>query len=109
MENTFHIYSISEYGTATKFCTCHDSVAVVACAKFCSDQYITIGIAAEIKFQSGLDYDRTIVSEMYPSATMTRKPSIMDRPHGMSASLCPGPCLVTDTWALSTTIYDIRK
>ena len=32
--------SVHGYNMATKFCTCHDSMAVVACAKFCGDEFM---------------------------------------------------------------------
>ena len=37
MEILFCLHLYSKNVIATKFCTCHDSCAVVACAKFCSD------------------------------------------------------------------------
>ena len=39
----FH-YAVISNVIATNFCTCHDSCAVVACAKFCSDQMASNGI-----------------------------------------------------------------
>ena len=50
MENLFHYNSIFGYDIATHFCTCHDSTAVVACAKLCSYQFIRIWIRAKLNF-----------------------------------------------------------
>ena len=41
-EKLFRCNSIPGYTIATKFCTYHDSTAVVACAKFCNDRSISI-------------------------------------------------------------------
>ena len=38
--------SIAGHQIATNFCTCHDSTAVVPCAKFCSDHCIRIEMRA---------------------------------------------------------------
>ena len=35
---------------ATKFCTCHDSIAVVTCAKFCSDYSLQCGSVRSLMF-----------------------------------------------------------
>ena len=40
ISKTISCNSTPLYHIATKFCTCHDSTAVVACAKFCSDHNI---------------------------------------------------------------------
>ena len=38
--------SVAGHQIATNFCTCHDSTAVVPCAKFCSDHCIRIEMRA---------------------------------------------------------------
>ena len=47
MENWFWCNFIVRYQIATKFCTCHDSTAVLSCAKFHSDHFITAWKRAE--------------------------------------------------------------
>ena len=47
IEISFYSKSVPDNHIATKFCTCHDSLAVMACAKFCSDCYVRIGIRAK--------------------------------------------------------------
>ena len=46
----FYCNSVHGYYITTKFCICHDSSAVVACAKFCSDQFIRIWIMVKWNF-----------------------------------------------------------
>ena len=46
----FYCNSIHGYYITTKFCICHDSSAVVACAKFCSDQFVRIWIMVKWNF-----------------------------------------------------------
>ena len=50
MENCFQGNSILRYYIATKFCTCHDSTAVVPCAKFHGDHCTTTWMRAEWNF-----------------------------------------------------------
>ena len=50
----------------TSFCTCHDSTAVVACAKNCSDNITMKGIYSEKKFVSNLNFGVKSVSVMDP-------------------------------------------
>ena len=51
MEFTFCCNSIHDTGMiATKFCTCHDSTAVVACAKFCSNHFIKVLVIVKGNF-----------------------------------------------------------
>ena len=50
MEITFHSHLDSYPMIATKFCTWHDSCAVVACAKFCCDLMASKGITASRNF-----------------------------------------------------------
>ena len=57
-------YQDSNEVTTTKFCTWHDSSAVVAHAKICSDIIIMNGIAVKEKFPSNFNCDRKSVSEM---------------------------------------------
>ena len=45
---------------ATEFCTCHDSSAVMACAKFCSN-LLTL---SNTNFPLNLSCDQKVVSEM---------------------------------------------
>ena len=40
-------YSIPDYHNATNFCSCHDSIAVMACAKYCSNHLMRICISFE--------------------------------------------------------------
>ena len=42
MENLYCCNFITDHLIATNFCTCHDSTAVMACAKFCSKHFIRI-------------------------------------------------------------------
>ena len=50
MEIPFHSHLDSSTVIATKFCTWHDSCAVVACAKFCCDLMASNGIMARRSF-----------------------------------------------------------
>ena len=50
MENSFSSNSITDDHIATKFGTCHDSPAVVPCAKYCSDHFISIWMRAKWNF-----------------------------------------------------------
>ena len=42
--------SVAGHQIATNFCTCHDSTAVVPCAKFCSDHCIRIEVRVKWNF-----------------------------------------------------------
>ena len=44
------VISVLGHQIATKFCTCHDSFAVVACANFCSDHFARIWMTAQQMF-----------------------------------------------------------
>ena len=46
MEISFHSHLDANTVIATKFCTCHDSCAVVTCAKICCDLMVSDGIMA---------------------------------------------------------------
>ena len=50
MEISFRFNSITGNHIATKFGTCHDSPAVVPCAKYCSDHFISIWMRAKWNF-----------------------------------------------------------
>ena len=50
MEISFSFNSITGDHIAKKFGTCHDSPAVVPCAKYCSDHYIIIWMRAKWNF-----------------------------------------------------------
>ena len=50
MENQFQCNSTAEYRIVIKFCTCHDSTAVLPCAKFHSDQFVSTWMNAEWTF-----------------------------------------------------------
>ena len=50
MEIPFHSHFESNRVIATKFCTWHDSCAVVACAKICRDLMASSGITARRSF-----------------------------------------------------------
>ena len=50
MEISFHSHLDSNTVIATKFCTWHDSCAVVACAKLCCDLMASNGIMARRSF-----------------------------------------------------------
>ena len=50
MEISFSSNSITDDHIATKFGTCHDSLAVVPCAKYCSDHFISIWMRAKWNF-----------------------------------------------------------
>ena len=43
-EIPFSCYSTLAHQVATTFCTCHDSIALVACAKNCSSQFINFSM-----------------------------------------------------------------
>ena len=49
-KHAFCCNSVRTHQIATNFCTCHDSIAVVSCAKFCSDHNIRIGMETNIHF-----------------------------------------------------------
>ena len=48
MENLFRCNFVHDFQIATKFCTCHDSTAVVSCAKFCSRYFIKLWVRAKV-------------------------------------------------------------
>ena len=50
MEISFSSYSTTDDHIATKYGTCHDSPAVVPCAKYCSDHFISILMRAKWNF-----------------------------------------------------------
>ena len=50
MEISFHSHLDSNSMIATKFCTWHDSYAVVACAKICCDLMASNGVMARRSF-----------------------------------------------------------
>ena len=50
MEISLSSNSITDDHIATKFGTCHDSLAVVPCAKYCSDHFISIWMGAKWNF-----------------------------------------------------------
>ena len=50
MEISFSSNSITDDHVATKFGTCHDSPAVVPCAKYCSDHLISFWMRAKWNF-----------------------------------------------------------
>ena len=65
MEISFHSHLDSVRTIATKFCTCHGSCAVVACAKVCCDLMTSNGITARRSFHR-IWIARKIVSETGP-------------------------------------------
>ena len=81
MGNMLCCNSIVSHLIATNFCTCHNSTAVVACAKFCSDHILRIGMRAKqnlhrtwiaikmslVKYTPGLLVKWSLASEMQPS------------------------------------------
>ena len=50
MEDSYCCNSINDQQVATNFCTCHDSTAVMACAKICSNHFIRNYISTKWKF-----------------------------------------------------------
>ena len=60
----------------TKFCTCHDSCAVVACAKVWCDIMTRHGITTKQKFPSNLHCDDKTVTEMIPRSKPTYLPEL---------------------------------
>ena len=50
MEISFSSNSVTDDYIATKFGTCHDSPAVVSCAKYCSDHFFSIWMRAKWNF-----------------------------------------------------------
>ena len=50
-ENIYYCIQFLSHQISTKFCTCHDSTAVVACAKFCSDPFIIILVTTKYDIQ----------------------------------------------------------
>ena len=50
MEISFSSNSVTDDYIATKFGTCHDSPAVVSCAKYCSDNFFSIWMRAKWNF-----------------------------------------------------------
>ena len=62
MENWFQCNSVVGHVNAIKFCTCHDSTAVMACAKFDSDHFNTSGMSTVLNF-----YWIWIVMDLWPT------------------------------------------
>ena len=74
IEILFCSYPNSNWVITTKFCTCHDSCAVVACAKICS-HLMANNWTCDINFTSYLNCDLKIASEM--GLESLAKPSIL--------------------------------
>ena len=64
-EILFYCNSVPCHQIATNFCTCHDSSAVMACAKFCSNYFITCWL--KTKFCDKFELWRKNISEMGPT------------------------------------------
>ena len=58
---------------AMKFCTWHDSWAVVPCAKFCSNMILCNKVWQKNKFPWNLNYSEMILGEMGPSVTIVAR------------------------------------
>ena len=54
------------YDITAKFCTCHDSSAVLSCAKFCSDYFNRIWMRTKWNIRKILIVMEKIVSKMVP-------------------------------------------
>ena len=65
-ENSFWSHPSCGEVIAMKFCTGHDSCAVLACAKFCSNIIPYNGVTFKI-FHQNLHYNGKIIPEMGPS------------------------------------------
>ena len=50
METSPCCNSVASHQTATNFCTCHQSTAVVPCTKFCSDHPIRVEVRVKQNF-----------------------------------------------------------
>ena len=68
MEISFHSHLDSDTVITTKFCTWHDSCAVVACAKSCCDLYGQQRTYGKATFPSNLNCGQKTVSETGPRA-----------------------------------------
>ena len=66
---TFHYDPIPAVPITKIFCTCHDSCAVVACAKFCSDTFVTFRMTSKMKLISNLNNAWKMDGEMIHGAT----------------------------------------
>ena len=66
IKNLFFFHPSSNHAITTKFCTCHDSYAVIACAKFCSDVRARNRIT-KLDFPLNLHHDdKVFLSEVSP-------------------------------------------
>ena len=72
MEISFSSNSITGDHIATKFGTCHDSPAVVLCAKHCSDHYISIWMRAKWNFHHIWIAMEKLLVKWAPGALMMR-------------------------------------
>ena len=66
MKMSFCSYLNSAIAIVTKFCTCHDSTTVVACAKFGCDILAINGITAKLIFHKIWIVMENIIREMLP-------------------------------------------
>ena len=64
------VNSVVGHNIATKFCTCHDSTAVVPCAKYHSDHFTTTWMRADWNFNRIWITMEKIVHEMSPRMSM---------------------------------------
>ena len=80
------------HGISAKFCTCHDSTAVMACAKICSDLIIFKRLTVKCQFLSNLNCARKIISEMGISSMLWLAASVnSEAVSGFRASGICGP------------------
>ena len=78
MANPFRHNFILGYQITTNFCTCHNSTAVVTCAKFCCDYFNTYLDESEMNFPMNLNhYGLKKLSETGPCSTWVTTTNIL--------------------------------
>ena len=109
MNNLFRCNSIAGHLIATNLCTCHDSIAVMSCAKLCSYRYVRRWMGAKRNFHQLWIVWWKNGSEM---GTRTHVPSI-NSGHVSTASVNQRRCYISNafshwliTW--SCVIWDNR-
>ena len=101
IEISFSFNSITGDHIATKFGTCHDSPAVVPCAKYCSDHFISIGMRAKWNFHHIWIVMEKLLVKWAPDS-FYRQPHLSEAccHSGAKTALLHAPWQIPHQWAL---------
>ena len=93
MEISLSSNSITDDHIATKFGTCHDSPAVVPCAIYCSDHFISIWMGAKWNFHHiWIVMEKLLVKWAPESSIASNITLITDRLRQCKTTLLPKKC-----------------